>query len=79
MRNTIYLETGSADPYYNLAFEEFILCNRPEGDYLLLWQNHNTVVVGRNQNTEAEINRAFRTAAPYKRRAAHDRRRCGIS
>ena len=31
MRNTIYLETGSADPYYNLAFEEFILCNRPEG------------------------------------------------
>ena len=45
MRNTIYLETGSADPYYNLAFEEFILCNRPEGDYLLLWQNHNTVVV----------------------------------
>ena len=59
MRNTIYLETGSADPYYNLAFEEFILCNRPEGDYLLLWQNHNTVVVGRNQNTEAEINRAF--------------------
>lgn len=54
-----YLETGSQDPYYNLAFEEFVLNCRREGDYLLLWQNDNTVVVGQNQNTEAEINREF--------------------
>ena len=55
----IYLETGSLDPAYNLAFEEFILCNRVEHDYLLLWQNHNTVVIGRNQNTAEEINQPF--------------------
>ena len=55
----IYLETGSLDPAYNLAFEEFILCNREEHDYLLLWQNHNTVVIGRNQNTAEEINQPF--------------------
>lgn len=55
----IYLETGSVDPHYNLAFEEYVLCNRTEGSYLLLWQNDNTVVIGRNQNAEAEINRAF--------------------
>lgn len=54
-----YLETGSQNPYYNLAFEEFVLTRRREGDYLLLWQNDNTIVVGQNQNTEAEINRAF--------------------
>ena len=54
-----YLETGSQNPYYNLAFEEFVLTHRVEGEYLLLWQNDNTIVVGQNQNTEAEINRAF--------------------
>ncbi len=54
-----YLETGSTDPAYNLAFEEYVLANRREGDYLILWQNDNTIVVGQNQNTAAEINRAF--------------------
>ncbi|MFV0497625.1 MAG: lipoate--protein ligase [Candidatus Fimivivens sp.] len=56
---TRYLESGSQNPAYNLAFEEYILKHRCEGDYLLLWQNDNTIVVGQNQNTEAEINRAF--------------------
>ena len=55
----IYLETGSVDPHYNLAFEEYVLCNRTEGSYLMLWQNDNTVVIERNQNAEAEINRPF--------------------
>ena len=54
-----YLETGSQDPAYNLAFEEYVLTHRMEGDYLILWQNDNTVVVGQNQNAAAEINRAF--------------------
>lgn len=56
---THYLETGSRDPAYNLAFEETVLRRRTEGDYLLLWQNDNTIVIGQNQNAEAEINRAF--------------------
>lgn len=54
-----YLETGSQNPYYNLALEEFVLTHRLDGEYLLLWQNDNTIVVGQNQNTEAEINREF--------------------
>ena len=41
-----YLETGSLDPHYNLAFEEYVLCNRREGEYLLLWQNDNTIFIG---------------------------------
>lgn len=56
---TMYLETHSLSPYYNLAFEEYVLCHRREGSYLLLWQNDNTVVIGQNQNAEAEINRQF--------------------
>ena len=56
---TRYLETGSVDPFYNLAFEEVVLKNRREGNYLILWQNDNTIVVGQNQNAEAEINRSF--------------------
>lgn len=54
-----YLETGSADPAFNLAFEEYVLRNRKEGNYLILWQNRNAVIIGRNQNAEAEINRSF--------------------
>ncbi len=54
-----YLETGSLSPYYNLAFEEWVLTHCLEGDYLMLWQNDNTIVIGQNQNAEAEINRAF--------------------
>lgn len=58
-KKTVYLETGSQNPCYNLAFEEYVLTHRTEGDYLLLWQNDNTIVIGRNQNAEGEINRAF--------------------
>jgi len=54
-----YYETGSFDPSYNLAFEEYLLANKTEGDILVLWQNDRTVVVGMNQNAEAEINRDY--------------------
>lgn len=54
-----YLQTGSTDPAYNLAFEEYVLKNRRDGSLLILWQNDNSVIIGRNQNAEAEINRSF--------------------
>ena len=59
MAKTYYLETGSTDPTYNLAFEEFVQANRREGNYLILWQNKNAVIIGRNQNAGEEINRDF--------------------
>ena len=54
-----YLETGSHDPCFNLALEEYVLENRREGDWLLLWQNADTVVIGLNQNTAEEIDPFF--------------------
>ena len=52
----LYLETGSTDPAFNLAFEEYVLRNRGEGDYLLLWQNGPSVIIGQNQNPYEEVN-----------------------
>ncbi len=56
----IFLDSRSFDPYYNLALEEHLFFVLPEGEQcLMLWQNANTVVVGKNQNTLEEVNQAF--------------------
>lgn len=54
-----FYNIDSIDPYYNLAFEEYILKNYLKDSYFLLWQNANTIVVGLHQNTIEEINREF--------------------
>ncbi|AKU79703.1 lipoate--protein ligase [Spiroplasma turonicum] len=49
--------TDCVDPKYNLATEEYLTkSNKFEEPILFLWQNDNTIVVGRNQNAASEIN-----------------------
>ena len=45
----------SLDPYFNQATEEYFLKNYDENVFML-WQNEFTIVVGKHQNTLAEIN-----------------------
>lgn len=51
-----YIVNNSVDPYFNLAFEEYVFRNLLDDTYILLWQNNNTIVVGQHQNTIEEIN-----------------------
>lgn len=56
----IYLETKSTDPYYNLAFEEYIFEKKYNDEpILILWQNNNAIIIGKYQNTIEEINSRF--------------------
>lgn len=56
----IYLESTVTDPYFNLAMEEYVFEHMDRGQsYFMLWQNENTIVVGKYQNTAEEIHQQF--------------------
>ena len=54
-----FINNKCTSPYFNLALEEYLLKNKTNMDFLVLWQNKNTVVIGCNQNAYEEINVDF--------------------
>jgi lipoate-protein ligase A len=53
-----FLLLGSTDPYHNLAVEEYIF-EKTQDNVFILWQNDKTVVIGKNQNINCELDFDF--------------------
>lgn len=52
-----YINNTNTNPYYNLSLEKVLFDTIPENTCILyLWQNENTVVIGKNQNPLTECN-----------------------
>ncbi len=55
-----FIEASTTDPTWNLALEQYVFDVLPrDKNYFILWQNRNAVIIGRHQNTLAEINEPF--------------------
>lgn len=55
-----YLNLYTTDPAWNLAAEQYVFVRLPrDRTYFMLWQNDNAIIIGKHQNTAAEINEAF--------------------
>ena len=47
----VYIESPSTNPAFNLALEQYVFDRMDRSqEYFMLWQNDNTVVIGKNQN-----------------------------
>ncbi|AFQ03104.1 lipoate--protein ligase [Mycoplasmoides genitalium] len=56
---TFIITSPVFNPYFNAALEEWLLTEFRKNELvkvIYFWQNANTIVVGRNQNTYAEVN-----------------------
>jgi lipoate---protein ligase len=51
----LIIKNSFTDPYFNLAAEEYLLKHFVD-DIFTLWRNENAIIVGKHQNTLAEIN-----------------------
>ena len=55
-----YLDLTTTDPAWNLAVEEYVFDQLPKDRmYVMLWQNDNAIIIGKHQNTLAEINESY--------------------
>lgn len=59
MKSNYLVINESVEPSYNLALEEYLLLHFTEGRIVMLWQNENTIVIGRNQNALEEIDQDY--------------------
>jgi lipoate-protein ligase A len=54
----ICIERKNTNPYFNLAAEEYVLKEFTD-DVFMLWRNEPCIIVGKHQNTLAEVNLDF--------------------
>lgn len=55
MEKVYFYKTDCTNPYINLATEKYFMdVSEPDSITLFLWQNHDTVVIGANQNPWSE-------------------------
>ena len=52
------IRNDSVDPYFNIASDEYLVTST-DGDAFMLWQNSPAVIIGKNQNAWAEVDRAY--------------------
>ncbi len=51
----LYIRNNNTDPHFNLAAEEYVLTHFQD-EVFMLWRNAPSIIIGRYQNTQAEIN-----------------------
>lgn len=55
-----YIESPSFDAAFNLALEQYVFERlNPDEEYCMLWRNRRAVIVGKHQNTFAEVDSAY--------------------
>ena len=60
MQKLSYINLRTTDPSFNLAVEQVVFDSLPKDrSWFMLWQNDNAVIIGKYQNTMAEINKAY--------------------
>jgi len=57
----ICIDNPHTDTYFNLAAEEYLLKNF-SSDVFMLWQNDSSVIIGKHQDIQAEVNLDFARA-----------------
>ncbi|MFA9377431.1 MAG: lipoate--protein ligase [Lachnotalea sp.] len=71
MADLFWIRSTKHDVYYNQALEEYLLEHCKKEQYILyLWQNQNTIVIGRNQNCykECRVNNFLKDGGQIARR-----------
>lgn len=60
MQKMSYIDLRTTDASFNLALEQVVFDSLPKDrTWLMLWQNDNAVIIGKYQNTMAEINKSY--------------------
>ncbi len=54
----LIIKRPQTNPWFNIAAEEYLMKNMQD-DVFMLWQNEPSVIVGKHQNTMAEINHRY--------------------